>query len=117
MTATIKKLNTPYLWKPESQDTNDSRMGKPCFISSKLPIKDKVLNLRTKDGTIIGKMGYFGPFEKGSRHYSGWKGGSGDKASKLAEKAIAKSGKPAVFVDLGEVWLRVDDPRKRQGGK
>lgn len=94
-TFSSKPVRDPNLYKPMSQDTNDTREDKPLLISD---IEDKFVTLITHLGQEIGDFKYFGDFPPDlHRHYSGG-GGLGLWGFEIANKAKQLSGSEWIWI-------------------
>lgn len=103
----------PVLFKPKSQDTHDAREGKGALIliGHKWGKKSGV-RIFNAGGSEVGKLGYYGDYEKvGERYYVGYRGGSGETPEQLkADGAKYIEGK-----NSGECYGPFD-PTQRFGG-
>ncbi len=97
-TFASKPIKEPNLYKPMSQDTNDTREDKPLLISD---LTNPYLDIKTSAGQVVGKLKYYGTFTGGlHRHYSGG-GGSGLWGYEIADKAKQLSGQEWVWIHGG----------------
>lgn len=104
------------LWKPESQDSGGSREGKPVLLFTDATPGKAPLIICASNGVQIGSLGYYGTHNnKGARFYSGWAGGSGEKAAALQSEAVAASGKPEIYVRIPNNCVGPIIPTQRTG--
>lgn len=112
----ITSLGSGVLWKPESNDTNDNREGKPVIIFGKIDQGKNPLSIFDINGGEIGKLGYYGIYQKApsSRYYTGYTKGSNDTAPQLLAKA-SKTGHSNVYVKAGSGCYGPIVPTERTG--
>ncbi|MDD2942444.1 MAG: hypothetical protein PHC51_05685 [bacterium] len=83
-----------WLLKPNSQDTNDAREGKPLILFTRNYPSSSCLNIIAKDGTVVGHYGKY----SSNRFYSGYGCGEGHSGSTLATKASNAAGSRSIYV-------------------
>lgn len=104
------------LWKPESQDSGGTREGKPVLLFTDAVHGKGSLILYASNGAQIGTVGYYGNHNgKGSRYYSGWKGGTGENAGQLQAEAVAAAGSPEIYVRITNGCVGPIVPTQRTG--
>lgn len=96
----VTPLKKPQLFKTHAEDSpgKDKRHNRPLVI-----LKEKLphVELVTKDGAVLGKMRYYAPIPPNQRYYSGNPGSIGLYGWQIADKALAVSGSPYVWIKVG----------------
>ena len=87
-----------WLYKPESQDTRDSREGKPAMLYTKYKPAKSSLKVYATNGVQIASFKYYkGSEDHGRRFYSGT--GTGYSGSQLAAAARRASGSATIYIE------------------
>ncbi len=117
----MHSVGSDVLYKPSSQDTGDSREGKPLFMWYDWENNPFVQNLYVlaSNGEQIAIFGYYPVGQPWSRFYSGFPPGTGRTGAELAALATAAAGRTTVYfyTKNGNCWGPVRDPRIRTGGR
>lgn len=112
----IRPCANGILWKPESEDSGGSREGKPVILFTSEVHGKGSLKIYASNGVLIGSVGYYGDHNgNGSRYYSGWIGGTAEKAAQLQAEAVAASGSPQVYVGVTNGCVGPIVPTQRTG--
>jgi hypothetical protein len=92
-----------FLYKPASQDSNDSREGFPLVLMSRFNSGESCGEVLASNGQVIS---YFGRFTS-NRYYEGAGCGRAERnsASSLAQLAQAAAGSPSGYIKIGNLCL------------
>lgn len=114
-TGPFVPIKEPILYKSfaeDNQGSDDPRELKPVLI---IPAHDSAANILTYKGQDIGKLIYFGDYQRLHRYYAGLRAGVNAYGAQIAETAKRVSGSEFVWFKAGGKVYGPCNPAFRQG--
>lgn len=100
--GSVEPLKRPLLYKIFAEDKlgSDPRANKPLLIC---PVKESEAKIIGSNGALVAKLGYYDTYlNQGYRYYSFHGTGSRLSSSQIADKAIALTGSPWIWFQVGQ---------------